>query len=255
MNKAIRFTARLLAPWHLDDPLIGALRHARDAASRSYWHVRRGLGRVDRRRIDAHLGGPGPVRLHLGCGEHLLQGWLNADFFPTAPDVIHIDATRRFPLPDASVDRIFSEHMIEHLSYVDGLTMLAECRRVLKPGGRIRVSTPDLLALLDLCRKDRSALQQQFLDWSTERFIDWAPYAGEAIFLNHFVRSWGHQFVYDEATLRDSMRRCGFAEITAHAINLSDDPLLRDLENEARMPAGLLALHSMTLEAVRPAAG
>jgi predicted SAM-dependent methyltransferase len=54
------------------------------------------------------------------------------------------------PTPFASdtFDFIFSEHMIEHVSHDDGAKMLAECHRVLKPGGHIRITTPDLAFLV-----------------------------------------------------------------------------------------------------------
>ena len=54
------------------------------------------------------------------------------------------DATRRLPLPDASVDVLYSSHMLEHLDPEDARRFLGEARRVLAPGGILRVSVPDL---------------------------------------------------------------------------------------------------------------
>ena len=71
-----------------------------------------------------------PVRkLHIGCGDHILHTWLNADFEPEKAEVMHLDARARFPFKDSEFSYVFSEHMIEHISYSDGLRMLTECYR------------------------------------------------------------------------------------------------------------------------------
>jgi methyltransferase family protein len=41
-------------------------------------------------------------------------------------DILHLDATKPFGLPDNSFDFVFSEHMIEHISYIDAMSMLRE---------------------------------------------------------------------------------------------------------------------------------
>jgi predicted SAM-dependent methyltransferase len=94
------------------------------------------------------------------------------DALPLLPDVLYLDATRRFSFKDAAFDYIFSEHMIEHISYQHSLNMLAECRRVLQPSGKIRISTPDLNFLINLYRDDKSELQQRYIKWSTRAFTN-----------------------------------------------------------------------------------
>ena len=81
-------------------------------------------------------------RLHLGAGPHAIPGWLNTDLYPTSLRIAYLDATRPFPLPDASMDIAFSEHMIEHVSHPAGLHMLRECARVLRPGGIVQWRLP-----------------------------------------------------------------------------------------------------------------
>ena len=129
--------------------------------------------------------------------------------------------------------------------------MLRECHRILRLSGRIRISTPDLRFLVDLCRDDKSELQQRYIEWATDCFLHGVPDYGHAFVVNNFVRDWGHTFIYDETTLRKSMERASFANVRRCGLNESDDELLRDLENEARMPAGFLRLESMTLEGSR----
>jgi hypothetical protein len=73
--------------------------------------------------------------------------------------------------------------------------------------------------------------------------------AGEATFvINNFVRAWGHQFIYDEGTLRASLEQAGFVDVSRRALQESDEPVFRRLENEARMPPAFLQLETLTLE-------
>jgi SAM-dependent methyltransferase len=50
------------------------------------------------------------------------------------------------PLPNASVDFVFSAHCLEHMSADDGSALMHEVARVLRPGGTVRVQVPDLAA-------------------------------------------------------------------------------------------------------------
>ncbi len=74
-------------------------------------------------------------KLNLGCGPHILNEWLNTDYSPQNPAVMFLDASQGFPFEDQTFDYIFSEHMIEHISYHDGISMLRNCHRILKPNG------------------------------------------------------------------------------------------------------------------------
>lgn len=48
-------------------------------------------------------------------------------------------------LPEASIDAITMNHVIEHVP--DPISLLAECRRILRPGGTVVVVTPNLQSL------------------------------------------------------------------------------------------------------------
>lgn len=193
-----------------------------------------------------------PVKkLHIGCGGNLLPGWLNADYFPYDAAAMHLDATKKFPLQTASFDYVFSEHMIEHISYPDGLFMLKESWRILKPGGKIRISTPSLQFLIDLHSENKSQLQRDYIEWAGRTHFG-CEQANDVMVINNFVRAWGHLFIYDEKTLRQALTEAGFVNIESFAINQSTDPNLRHLEHEKRMPEGFLQLESFTLEASKP---
>lgn len=89
-----------------------------------------------------------PVCLQFGCGPRCIDGFLNIDKFPhlqAADNYFNFDFTEKaWPLPDASVDYIFSEDFIEHIPQKNQIAYLAEAFRVLKPGCYHRVNTPCL---------------------------------------------------------------------------------------------------------------
>lgn len=80
------------------------------------------------------------IRLNVGCGRDLLPGWVNCDYV-TGPGVDRVfDASKRFPFPDDSVDRILISHVLEHIfNWPD---TILECHRVLKLGGEIEIRVP-----------------------------------------------------------------------------------------------------------------
>ena len=84
----------------------------------------------------------GPTRLHIGCGQQAMAGWINIDNqgLPGVDQVLDV----RNGLPFSGVAAIYAEHFLEHLSLDDGLGFLTECRRVLSGDGILRLSTPSL---------------------------------------------------------------------------------------------------------------
>jgi len=81
---------------------------------------------------------------NFGCGDHYRPGWINIDLGVSADGVIRHDVTRGVPMPDESCDLVYHSHLLEHLRRPDALPFMRECRRVLRPGGVLRVATPDL---------------------------------------------------------------------------------------------------------------
>jgi predicted SAM-dependent methyltransferase len=102
-------------------------------------------------------------KLHIGCGDHVLPGWLNADHFPTTQDIMHLDATRLFLFNDETFDYVFSEHMIEHLPYRTASRCLPNVIGSLNLSGKIRILTPNLAFLIDLGRTNKSDLQRAYI--------------------------------------------------------------------------------------------
>jgi len=84
--------------------------------------------------------------INLACGGKLCRqpGWINADYSPSSKDVMRINLLKPLPFADNTFDVVYHSQFIEHLPLELGAVFLAECHRVLKPGGVLRVVTPDL---------------------------------------------------------------------------------------------------------------
>jgi SAM-dependent methyltransferase len=89
------------------------------------------------------------MKLNLGCGGDVREGWLNVDVRKTHPRVLVLDLEKELlrPFPDGSVDEILAKDFIEHLSWRVVEDFLRDCHRVLKRGGRMYIQVPDLEAI------------------------------------------------------------------------------------------------------------
>ena len=174
-------------------------------------------------------------KLHVGCGHNLLDGWLNADVSPEYGCVLYLDATSPFPIADATFDYIYSEHVIQHFPFRLGQVMLSECCRILKPGGVLRLSTPNLMRLATLLTERQGAAQTEYTRLVSEKYIPENTERLPAFVVNNFFWDFTHQFVYDPESMQHAMKRAGFAAIEPVQIGVSADPNLADLEHHGRI--------------------
>lgn len=90
-----------------------------------------------------------PLKLHLGCGESHLNGYINIDFPPSEHTVqtrqgadAFADITK-IAFPPQTVDEIRSHHTFEHFDRQAALTLLCKWHDWLKVGGTLVIETPD----------------------------------------------------------------------------------------------------------------
>jgi predicted SAM-dependent methyltransferase len=236
-------------------PIVRTVRTARIWSSRRLEDARFTAGRLGRhRRIAAYLRNHPIRKLQLGTGSNMHDGWLNTDIsdFKRKNEVVYLDARQPFPLPDESIDFAFSEHMIEHLTYAEGRHCLRECRRVLRPGGRIRIATPSVERLISLYRDDLSDLQRRYIRWSIESFVEDADAYLPGFVVNNMFRNFEHRFVYDGDTLRHALESAGFVDVEEQPVGQSNEPHLAGLERHMRSAAEFNELETLVLEARRP---
>jgi predicted SAM-dependent methyltransferase len=191
-------------------------------------------------------------KVQLGAGSSRLEGWLNTDIEP-GDGLAYLDATKPFPFENDSVHYIFSEHVIEHLTYDEAKIMMAEAHRVLAPGGKMRISTPNLTRFIELFDETPSNEARAYLV-GKRKWHEWpeGPNAA-AIILNLQMSSWGHKFMYDVETLGASLQRAGFRNVREFEENISTDEHLRDLEErDSGVNARFSDYETMSVEAEKP---
>jgi predicted SAM-dependent methyltransferase len=166
-------------------------------------------------------GGTEPVeraeRVHIGSGDVTLPGWVNVDNQSYAGVDRVLDVTHGLPFLD--VQLIFAEHFIEHLRYADAMDFLAECRRVLRDDGVLRLSTPNLDWVWVSHYRRVLTPEQEILG---------------AFGLNRAFHGWGHRFLYNFGTLAATLRDAGFADVVRTAYGQSAHPDLCGLEQHEK---------------------
>ncbi len=83
-------------------------------------------------------------RLNWGCGPRPVPGWINSDLLQAPGIDLSGDIRDGLPLPDESLAYVVAIHALQDLPYLDVVPALRELRRVLEPGGVLRLGLPDL---------------------------------------------------------------------------------------------------------------
>lgn len=193
-------------------------------------------------------------RLQLGAGTNHLDGWFNTDLVPNEPEVYFLDSRVDFPFPTDTFDYLYSEHHIEHLSYREGTANFRECLRVLKPGGRIRIATPDLRVLIGLLGRELGEIEKQYMQYIANGLMKDGAVASPVFVINNAFQSWGHKFLYDYETLHCLLGACGFVNIERVEYGESVDPILRETENHGKSMGEeeMVRFETMVIEASAP---
>ncbi|MHB0970278.1 MAG: class I SAM-dependent methyltransferase [Thermoanaerobaculia bacterium] len=173
-----------------------------------------------------------PLKLHLGCGPNAMPGWVNMDNQPYPGVDRIVDLAKGIPYDGAAF--IFAEHFIEHLDFRDALALMRECRRALNDDGVLRLSTPNL---------DWVWATHYRLDGDARQTLQ------DCFYLNRAFRGWGHQFLYNETTLRATLQLAGFSTIVRCAYGESAHEELRGLEKHEKSPDTPERSHILIVEA------
>jgi len=139
------------------------------------------------------------LKLHLGCCHIIKEGFLNYDIAP-GPGGIVQDLTKPLPHGNSTVDFIFSEHFLEHITRPQALDLLKECYRVLKPGSICRTTVPGL-----------GIIVTDYISGYRDRYGDMLKMDTPCQMLNNNLRNWGHQYMYDVQDLMLLYKEAGFS--------------------------------------------
>jgi predicted SAM-dependent methyltransferase len=176
----------------------------------------------------------GKLKLHLGCGTVNTPGYVNIDVAPMSHVhlVQKIDRLARFK--SNSVDFIYASHVLEHISHRETIKVLQEWKRVLKPGGLLRLSVPDFDALLQIYGMSQNHLP------SIERMLfGGQDYPGNA----HFAA-----FNFDH--IRSLLVQAGFEEPVLWGPIYDQEPFCCDHSCFETAVNGAKLLVSLNVEAI-----
>jgi len=211
------------------------LEHRLEALLNAVDAIRQGIASVREPLIQQQLDKLGAngllnnLKLHIGSGVGRLPGWVNIDVYPAE---LSINVSRGLPFPDASARFVFASHVLEHLYYpVEALRFLAECRRVLAAGGRIRLIVPDI----ELYIRAYVDCDERFF---AERRKTWRRLPEGRTLLEEFLAYSGagpdpaafldaHKYAYDFPTLKKALRQAGFNHVERSSFQGSASPELR----------------------------
>lgn len=182
-------------------------------------------------------GAPGdaaPLRLHVGAGRARLEGWVNLDIQDLPGVDVVADVTRGLDFTD--VEAIYAEHFLEHLRADQAIDFLAECHRCLLPGGRLRLSTPNL-------------------DWVWLTHYHPAAPAEikrhEALRTNRAFHGWRHRFLWNRELLAAALEACGFDDLAWCRWGESEHEVFRGIERHDTYADAPELPHVLVAEAVR----
>lgn len=173
------------------------------------------------------------MKLNIGSYSIVFPGWLNIDYRndPWLYNHAHshgcafvsMDVTGGLPFADSSVDFIHCSHMIEHITFREAEKFMVSCRRILKPGGVMRLAVPSLALMVAMYQggtlKQLDAINEPCKNakYDTERF--W-----ELLFA-------GHKALYDWDSMRDLCQAAEFSKVEHKAYNVGNPIFLRETKD------------------------
>jgi len=188
-----------------------------------------------------------------------VPGWLNVGLLPPELQsygalrqrggalVLCLDASGVLPFRDGALREVYGSHFIEHLPFPSGLAFMAECHRTMRPGGRIRLTCPDL-ELWARRYLDRDEAFLRAYEQATAPFRDLpALRTGGQVMMSQ-LHGFGHRWGYDEESLCEALERSGFRDARRRDHRDSELPDIERLEPAT--PVRLL--ETLYVEAVRP---
>ncbi len=160
-------------------------------------------------------------RLHWACGYAATPGWINSDVVPGKGIDLPCDIRSGLALADDSIDYIVSHHGLNDLKIYEQVPALRQLRRVLKPGGTIRMGLPDL---------DRLIAEYQAGNREFFLIYDWDTIDGN--FISHMLWYNLSQTPFTYPFAEELFRRAGFRQIrrTAFQQTATDFPEIVSLD-------------------------
>lgn len=194
----------------------------------------------------------GPLRVILGYHWAQAPGWK----ILTHADQ---DITKPLQFQAGSVECLFMEHVLEHVDFVDALKFFGEAYRVLKPGGVLRIVSPDLDKLGWFMRRGEiESRDKEYIKTLVDKYSIPESLQDRDTFyvflVNEIVREHGHKFVWTVPLITDALRESGF-EVEVFGVGEGTNPDFclerkrRGLKDEIGPPYDCESFH---VEGIKP---
>jgi predicted SAM-dependent methyltransferase len=161
-------------------------------------------------------------KLHVGCGNVILDGWLNI-FLDHREEYgrlikegqafkLNYNLLKPWPVDNQAIRFISGSHFIEHLDLNDGIKFLKEAYRVMQSGGIIRLSCPDL----EIYARHYVNGNKEFFNHPLIR--EWCTFKnaqtpGEIFIAKAYDSGLSHRWFYDLDSLKHILELTGFKNI------------------------------------------
>ena len=173
-------------------------------------------------------------KYNLGCGTHIYPNFLNVGFWHQLADgsiykdingtkgtfMLNLDLRKGVPAHENSLELVYHSHMLEHLTYLEGIAFTRDCFRALEPGGKMRVLVPDLeLWIHAYTSKNRFFFEEY------RKVLDPTVYVTNGSIFMGMLHNHEHRCGYDFETLKWLLENVGFVEVcrTLYGSSTIDD--------------------------------
>lgn len=162
-----------------------------------------------------------------------------------APAVtLNFDALAGLPIADETMAGVNMSHFLEHFTLEQGVRIVGECRRILRPGGVLRISCPDLA---------RYAAAYVSRDLEFFRAVSgpaFCRYPGLEALGDRFISKaydddGGHKWFYDVESITRVLGKAGFRAVEERRVHETRLPRIESIEPAYR------ARESFYVEAIR----
>jgi predicted SAM-dependent methyltransferase len=163
--------------------------------------------------------------LNLGCGPLMYKGWCNADDFAFKRSLRErsfrpewrLDLTKNWNCRSNVWDGIFSQHVLEHLTYSEAIHVLRECQRTMKFGAYIRISVPSLDKYINFY--NGNSVSPEYA----------AIFPNGALAISFISQMHSHKSLWNSELLRQVMTEVGFIKVAERSfLEGEDSRLLKD---------------------------
>ncbi len=152
-----------------------------------------------------------PLKLHLGAGSVRITNFVNVDMFPSPAVDVVADIRLLIGISENTIDTIYTSNVLEHFQRFEYPLVLQRWHQVLKPGGILRLSVPDL-----------EAVCKYYVETGNLDDIMMALYSGQQKPLSF------HYWGWDYKTLERDLKQAGFKEVRRYDRDKTEHADIKD---------------------------